>query len=86
MQENKIRTGVSVLVITALTVPSMWLPSEGSLFCTPATEVCEQQPVSFSDEPAPERAPQLMSELTVAGSSVSMSSLSGSSVLYRISN
>lgn len=74
------------MVITALTVPSVWLPSEGGLFCSPATEVCEQQPVSFSDEPAPERAPQLMSELILAGSSVSLASLSSSSVSYRISN
>jgi hypothetical protein len=83
MKENKIRTGVSFLVIAGLTVPSMWLPPESDLSCTPATEMCAQQPVSFRDEPAPERAPRLMYEPAVAGSSVSVSGLSGSSVSYR---
>jgi hypothetical protein len=85
MKESKIRTGVSILVIAGLIVPSVWLPREGGLSCAPATEMCAQQPVSFSDEPAPERAPRLMREPAVAGSSVSVSSLSGSSVSYRIS-
>jgi hypothetical protein len=83
MKENKIRTGVSFLMIAGLTVPSMWLPPESGLFCTPATEMCAQQPVPFSDEPAPERAPRLINESAVAGSSVSVSGLSGSSASYR---
>jgi hypothetical protein len=82
-ETDKIRTGVSALVILGLTAPSLWLPPESDLSCTPTVEMCAQQPVLFSDEPAPEGAPRLMSEPAVAGSSVSVSSLNGGSVSYR---
>jgi len=58
------------------------LPSEGGAFCRP-TEMCAPPPIPIGDEPAGNSVPQLFKARAVVGSSVSVSSLSGSSVSYR---
>ena len=74
MKEDNFRTGAaSVMVIVSLAAHSV-LPSEGILPCSsPATEMCEQQPLTLSDDPAPKPEPQFLRELAVTISSASTS-------------
>jgi len=72
-----------VAVGLGLAMMPVVLPSEGGAFCRP-TDFCVPLPVSLSDDPAPEQAPQLSAARPSIGASVSLSSLNGSSVSYRV--
>ena len=75
MKDNNLRTGVasvSVMVIAGLTA-HLVSPSERILPCNPATELCEQQPLTLSDDPAPRPQPQFLRDLSVIQSTAVMS-------------
>jgi hypothetical protein len=69
---KEITGAASVIVIASLTM-HLAVPPEDILPCNPATELCEQQLLTLSDDPAPRPQPEFLRELAVTQSTAVMS-------------